>query len=281
MPRFYAGAFFVKIKRPCVWNLTPAGIRQADLSATAMPTRTTLTIPQPCHENWAIMTPTAQGRHCAACNKVVVDFTQKTDAEILALLQRNAAPCGRFRAEQLDRPLLAPLAPAPRWRTWLAATATVLGLREVTAEPGYSQQPTAVHHDLLSHDGWKAVALHEQPVQVDSSQHIIRGKVIDKSTSQGLPGVTVLLKNTNVGISTGPDGSFELVLPPSTPTDQLLIFSSVGFMTVEKRLDIIRAQGEFVQLTLDTQVMGLIITRAPYPWHPRSMWHWARSKFQR
>jgi hypothetical protein len=239
-----------------------------------------LAVPQPCHENWAARTPDAQGRHCAACNKVVLDFTQKTDAEILALLQRTAAPCGRFRTDQLGRPLLMPPVPAPRWRTWLAATAAVLGLQEVAAEQSHGQHPTAVHRDLLTHDGWKAAALYEPPVQVASSQQILRGKVTDKSTGQGLPGVTVLLKNTHTGTSTSVDGNFELALPPSTPADQLLIFSSVGFMTVEKRLDIIRAQGEFVQLTLNTQVMGLMITRTPYPWHPRSMWNWARRKVQ-
>ena len=90
---------------------------------------TTLTIPQPCHESWAAMSPTATGRHCAACAKTVVDFTLKTDAEILAHLA-GAAPgrtCGRFAAGQLERPLqrAAPVAPAARWRAWLAAIVSV------------------------------------------------------------------------------------------------------------------------------------------------------------
>ena len=127
-----------------------------------MPARTTLTVLQPCHENWTTMTPAAQGRHCAACNKVVVDFTQKTDAEILVLLQRTAAPCGRFRADQLNRPLLPPPVPAPRWQTWLAATAAVLGLRETAAGPERSQQPTVVQHELLTRDAQKIAALRKR-----------------------------------------------------------------------------------------------------------------------
>ena len=40
-------------------------------------------IPEPCHENWNKMTPQEQGRHCAVCSKVVVDFTKKTPTSTL------------------------------------------------------------------------------------------------------------------------------------------------------------------------------------------------------
>ncbi|MBO0359501.1 carboxypeptidase-like regulatory domain-containing protein [Hymenobacter sp. BT186] len=227
-----------------------------------MPTPTMLAIPQPCHENWAAMTPDAQGRHCAACNKVVLDFTQKTDAEILALLQRTAAPCGRFRADQLSRPLLMPPAPAPRWRTWLTTTATVLGLREVAAEQGRGQTQTTVQYDLLTRDEQKVAALRQRQqlqTKVDSSQHILRGKVTDKSTGQGLPGVTVLLKNTITGTSTGADGSFELALPPSTSANQLVIFSSIGFVIEEKLLSTLHEQSIIVELISDKRKLGKVV----------------------
>ena len=99
-----------------------------------MRTTTTLHIPQPCPESWAAMSPTGTGRHCAACAKTVVDFTLKTDAEILAYLARagNSRTCGRFAAGQLERPLqrAASAAPTARWRAWLAAAVAVWGLRE-------------------------------------------------------------------------------------------------------------------------------------------------------
>ena len=62
------------------------------------------------------MSPTAAGRHCAACQTEVVDFTQQSPAEILAYLrgQPGRAVCGRLRAAQL-----APARPATagRWRS--------------------------------------------------------------------------------------------------------------------------------------------------------------------
>ena len=59
----------------------------------------------------------------------------------------------------------------------------------------------------------------------------INGRVTDKQTAEGLPGVTVLLKGTAVGNSTGTDGSFTLSVPATGGT---LVFSSVGFATVER-----------------------------------------------
>ena len=68
---------------------------------------TNLQIPNPCAEEWAAMKTTGfDCRFCAACQRNIVDFTQKTDAEILAHIRRNQGRvCGRFRADQLSRPL--------------------------------------------------------------------------------------------------------------------------------------------------------------------------------
>ncbi|PJJ48435.1 carboxypeptidase-like regulatory domain-containing protein [Hymenobacter chitinivorans] len=104
-------------------------------------TATTLTIAKPCAELWQQMTPVPNGRHCAACRETVTDFTQMTDAEILRFLRHNpAVSCGRFTEEQLDRELRRAPEATPRWRTWLAAAATVLGLREVTALESRAQK---------------------------------------------------------------------------------------------------------------------------------------------
>ena len=107
---------------------------------------TSLAIPQPCHESWAAMSPTAPGRHCAACAQTVVDFTLKTDAEILVYLAGAASgrTCGRFAAGQLERPLqrAIPVAPAARWRAWLAAIAALWAVREGIGAEAKAQAAT-------------------------------------------------------------------------------------------------------------------------------------------
>jgi hypothetical protein len=98
------------------------------LCYAAMPHRLTITVSQPCQEQWGHMQPAPQGRHCGACQQAVVDFTAMTDAAVVAFLAQptNRGRCGRFRNDQLNRNLHAqPLAPRP-WTALLTAAAAAL-----------------------------------------------------------------------------------------------------------------------------------------------------------
>ncbi len=68
-------------------------------------------------------------------------------------------------------------------------------------------------------------------IQVAAQTRAVSGRVTDRNTGEGLPGVTVLLKGTNNGISTNSDGSFTLTVPATGGT---LVFSSIGFISVER-----------------------------------------------
>ena len=58
----------------------------------------------------------------------------------------------------------------------------------------------------------------------------ITGKVLDKETSNPLPGVNVLLENTSMGAATDPDGEFVILdIPPGLYTVKL---SFIGYATV-------------------------------------------------
>ena len=85
-------------------------------------------ISKPCSEDWSKMTSEEQGRHCQVCCKTVVDFSQKTDSEIVGFLKTNSQNkiCGRFRTEQL---IPTPRVPRPksRYRTFFAALLFVFG----------------------------------------------------------------------------------------------------------------------------------------------------------
>ena len=239
-----------------------------------------LRIPQPCHENWAAMTPTAAGRHCATCQQTVVDFTHQSDAEILAYLARaaGARTCGRFAAGQLERPLqrAAPAAPT-RWRAWLAAALAVWGLREVGAAPASAQVlrpipprywggpvPTlpVVENREAATDTGKPVKTKEKRWEAPIEGNIIlRGVITDASTGERLPGVTVLLPGTKVGTSTDQDGAFELVVAPKYIQGKSLKIqvSSVGFETKQiiiKRKALVAQQAIKLTLELDTPVKG-------------------------
>ncbi len=61
----------------------------------------------------------------------------------------------------------------------------------------------------------------------------VSGRITDRSTNSGLPGVTVLLKGTTNGVSSNADGGFSLSVPATGGT---LVFSSVGMVTQERVL---------------------------------------------
>ena len=58
----------------------------------------------------------------------------------------------------------------------------------------------------------------------------VTGRVTERATGQGLPGVTVIVKGTTIGVSTNHDGTYTIQVPASAKT---LIFSSIGFITKE------------------------------------------------
>lgn len=63
-----------------------------------------ITIPQPCHEDWAKMTAVEKGRHCNACEKTVIDFQNMTNEQVIDyfLQAKNKKTCGNFSSKQLD-----------------------------------------------------------------------------------------------------------------------------------------------------------------------------------
>jgi len=251
---------------------------------------TAVRIASPCSERWAAMTPTATGRHCAACQKTVVDFTHQTDAEILAALRRAAGEtCGRLRADQLGRPLVAP-APAPRWRAWLGAVLALGGVLGASRAAAQAQPDSyyAGPRPPASPAGNAAAAAPDlqpptssaTPTAGAAGRLTVRGTVLDSATHQGLPGVTVLVKGTDIGCSTDANGAFALPMPASAAPMQL-VFSFIGFSRQERTIVATDAQPLVVALAPDGQIMMgevVVITdfRRPWPWHPRRFFSWSK-----
>ncbi|MBL4662982.1 MAG: carboxypeptidase-like regulatory domain-containing protein [Flavobacteriaceae bacterium] len=65
----------------------------------------TITVPEPCHENWDQMTPTEKGRFCGVCTKEVIDFSKSSDEELIKKIGSGQSLCGRFSTTQLNRKL--------------------------------------------------------------------------------------------------------------------------------------------------------------------------------
>ncbi|SDY27628.1 CarboxypepD_reg-like domain-containing protein [Hymenobacter psychrophilus] len=218
------------------------------------------------------MTPAIQGRHCAACAKTVVDFSRMTDAQVVAYLSRaNDRSCGRFRQEQLSRPLRVTLA-APVSKRWAAATLAVLGLG--AAAPALAQLPIpqTLRQQVIT---MGIVATRPQPVL---PVRVVQGRVTDAGTGQGLPAVTVLMEGTQHGTSTRSDGTYELEVAAGTNNTRL-VFSSIGFKTVVKPSD--QAEAVVLEASCD-RLMGEVIVTYGSRWYtPRGLWQRLTRPFRR
>ena len=63
-----------------------------------------ISINQPCHQNWDKMKPNDKGAFCLNCKKNVIDFSNRTTAEVKDFfmeLPSTENVCGRFRETQL------------------------------------------------------------------------------------------------------------------------------------------------------------------------------------
>ncbi|GAA4443204.1 TonB-dependent receptor [Ravibacter arvi] len=74
-----------------------------------------------------------------------------------------------------------------------------------------------------------SAVLQAAPAPARSAAEVVKGKVTDES-GIGLPGVSILIKNTQRGTTTDNEGNFELEIPDE---NTLLVFSFVGFATQE------------------------------------------------
>ena len=244
-------------------------------------------IPQPCHENWQAMTPAEQGRHCAACDKVVMDFTAMSEAEIKAFFaQKPKKTCGRFRPDQLRTYTLPTQGFRIGWRPALAAIG--LGLSAVLAYPSVAiaQDQTAYSHPEQQGDTPKPNA------NLDVLH--IKGQVLiqDNHETYPLPGVYVSIHTTSLSAITDIEGNFDLEIPeeynqPETLIRVYYIGHNTKTYTLADLIEQSKTQGIVITLDEDDfMVLGKVVSEheAPYA-HQKSVsirnwanrgWNWVK-----
>ena len=93
--------------------------------------------------------------------------------------------------------------------------------------------------------------------QAIAQDRTVTGRVTDRASGQGLPGVTVLVKGTTIGASTNAEGDFSLSVPPSATA---LTFSSIGYVNMEQALGTSSVVN--VSLGTDTKQLGEVVVTA-------------------
>jgi hypothetical protein len=220
-----------------------------------------LNIDTPCHENWAAMTPTDEGRFCQACTKQVVDFSILTDQQILHFLSKaNGNICGRMGNDQLQRPLI-PVAEQPKAKWWWALLMPLLMVFDRAA---------AQKKPLLIKQGEVAMrpvdtsrTCHDKVAPAIATAHYtISGTVTDE---KGTPvaGATVRAEEWGRGTITDDKGAYKLIA--DTYTDKVNIsVNFIGYTSIKKEVKATNVSLDFVLPLAEAAVLQEVVVRS-YP----------------
>ena len=116
---------------------------------------------------------------------------------------------------------------------------------------------------------------------------LLRGVVIGDNALGPLPGVTILIKNTQTGCSTNSAGEFELLIAPEYQSGQLQL-SFVGFESQEQSIaslldndaGVTQLRPVTFKMQESTMVLGGLMIgytiTPPAPWHPRAFFNWSK-----
>ncbi len=178
-------------------------------------------IHQPCGEDWHKMTPVEQGRHCAVCQKNLVDFSVFSDEEIIARIQKSNGPvCGRFLNTQLNRALEQPEAHTRLFYiSPLKKLAASFIMLYSLLNQAQAQQKTAVTTAQTSHPATAKKAA--QPT--DTAAIIIHVKVLNYHNSEPLKMLGFKIEGTECKATTNSYGRFKIVLPKDFTGSSLII----------------------------------------------------------
>lgn len=195
-----------------------------------MQQQTSIYIPKPCHEDWNKMTPTQQGKFCSACSKQVIDFSLMSDNQILNVISNQSGKlCGRFDAEQLQRPLIeTKIKKQKSW--WMAFTMPLLFLFDKSEAQEISNKADTIT-EIQERGDLIVGKLVYNPIK----QITIKGQVVDENNNP-ISYVTIMQKGTKQGTVSDTAGNF-LMNVDANIGSIVLVVSFVGYETVEKTID--------------------------------------------
>ncbi|WP_299702333.1 TonB-dependent receptor [uncultured Pontibacter sp.] len=94
--------------------------------------------------------------------------------------------------------------------------------------------------------------------QVMAQGRTISGTVTEQATGQPLPGVSVIVKGTSTGVSTGVDGTYTLTIPANvTPETAILIFRQIGM--TQQEIAIGNQTSISVAMSADTRQLSEVV----------------------
>ncbi len=162
-----------------------------------------LSIPNPCSQKWGKMKPMGEGRHCTSCDRIIVDFSNISDEELIKVLKTGKYHCGRFSGEQLEKIYYIGEPQRQRKKYWGAiAAAIVAGMFTVSTTYSQTPQQTRRAPQTLIKKGDP-----EKYTEKEEVKNSITIVVLDGNSKTGLQSVQVNLIDLGISSSTNKEGS--------------------------------------------------------------------------
>jgi hypothetical protein len=223
---------------------------------------TNIHIPEPCHQQWQQMTPTANGRHCEQCCKMVVDFADMTDVQLISYLISHNNVCGRLSEPQLNRVNLQlnrqDAKPKTGWKKWIMTTA-LLGSTVFYKVHGQTAPGTPKFEQCIP-ESHPASVTKRKVVAVKESEREIKGRIVDDACMP-LYGATVRVVGTNIVLPSDTNGRFKFHAPIAA---KQFTVSFVGFETETIDIDSIRNGVHELKLTPQVVSMNDVVVIPGY-----------------
>jgi hypothetical protein len=185
-----------------------------------------IAIPAPCTEDWSNMLPDAKGRFCSSCQKAVTDFSDMTNAEILAVLSVSGNICGKFgpgQISELNYELSRERGVSFSWKKFSIAAAFIGVFPFVKASA--QVKPATEQHPKPQNKTAGILGLFLSSV---------KGKVIDHGSQEPIAGAMICLKGTNQVVFTDNTGHFKI--DGITSNDSIIVCSYLGHITQEIKI---------------------------------------------
>lgn len=186
-------------------------------------------VPDPCSESWNAMTPLPGGRYCSRCEKTVVDFSAMSEQQMLRyVLQREGRVCGRFRNDQLNKPLTL-YTPPGRWQQLRAAGLLLSGLTLATGVAAQQLVPEPPQTPAIE------CGTVDRPGS-EEKKRVLSGVVTD-TNGEAIVGANIFLKweagwSSTYGTVSDVDGRFQLKIH-DIKSPYRVVISYLGYETRE------------------------------------------------
>ncbi len=236
-----------------------------------------ISIPEPCTQNWASMSPAEKGRYCNSCEKEVVDFRNWTSEELKDwFFNDKGTTCGLFFQEQIT--VGSPPVKKSRWSlvkgVFVASCLTLFA-----SSKAYSKQALAtVYEENKASKSNFTVKDSETDTLVT-----ISGRVKDFNDKIDLLNVKVW---TLSGQKTVTDayGRFCLEAKVKKEGKVVLFFDYVGYRTKELVLNPGETENLKIELGMPEEqkrlvLGGAVLIQVKKPSFPKRVWNFIKRPF--